>query len=195
MKSFILIFYSFTLILFSFSQCTSKLESNFNVNSFEGVDFTGKLVKLSEIKSPRVVLNVYSPTCIPCFKEIPTLNYLAGEMKKDSLGEIYMVVDPLNVVDGGESLPPGELEKKSIEIMKAEVEKRGIELPVLIMKPPFKVTPGEGLITGTPETLLFKTSPLILYYNFIGSISEKNSLEEIESDSKVKFFKRILGGV
>ena len=184
------------LVLFIFSMdCRTKRESNLNVQTFVGVDFTGKEISLKDEKTPRLAINVYSPTCIPCFKEIPSLNYLRNEMLHSRLGEFYMVVDPYSLLDGMDGKPFEDVYPEAMRMMKEEVKNRKIELPVLIMKPPFKVTPGEGLITGTPETLLFKTTPLILYYNFIGSISEQESLEDLKNDLKVKFFKRIIGGI
>jgi len=184
------------LVLFIFSMdCRTKRESNLNVQTFVGVDLTGKEVSLKDEKTPRVAINVYSPTCIPCFKEIPCLNYLRNEMLHSRLGEFYMVVDPYSIIDGMDGKPFEDVYPEAMKVMKEEVKNRKIELPILIMKPPFKVTPGEGLITGTPETLLFKTTPLILYYNFIGSISEQESLEDLKNDLKVKFFKRIIGGI
>ena len=184
------------LVLFIFvMNCRTKRESNLNVQTFVGVDLTGKEVSLKDEKTPRVAINVYSPTCIPCFKEIPSLNYIRNEMLNSRLGEFYMVVDPYSIVDGMDGKPFEDVYPEAMRVMKEEVKNRKIELPVLIMKPPFKVTPGEGLVTGTPETLLFKTNPLILYYNFIGSISEQESLEDLKNDLKVKFFKRIIGGI
>ena len=184
------------LVLFIFSMdCRTKRESNLNVQTFVGVDLTGKEVSLKDEKTPRVAINVYSPTCIPCFKEIPSLNYLRNEMLHSRLGEFYMVVDPYSIIDGMDGKPFEDVYPEAMKVMKEEVKNRKIELPILIMKPPFKVTPGEGLITGTPETLLFKTTPLILSYNFIGSISEQESLEDLKNDLKVKFFKRIIGGI
>jgi thiol-disulfide isomerase/thioredoxin len=184
------------LVLFIFGMdCRTKRESNLNVQTFVGVDLTGKEVSLKDEKTPRVAINVYSPTCIPCFKEIPSLNYIRNEMLNSRLGEFYMVVDPYSIVDGMDGKPFEDVYPEAMRVMKEEVKNRKIELPILIMKPPFKVTPGEGLVTGTPETLLFKTNPLILYYNFIGSISEQESLEDLKNDLKVKFFKRIIGGI
>jgi hypothetical protein len=110
------------------------------------------------------------------------------------MGEFYMVVDPTLLVEDAK-LSQEELEKKAISIMQMEVQKRNIELPILVMREPFRVDPQKGLVTGTPETLLFKTSPLRLYYNFLGSISEKTDPIEIEKDSRVKFFMRTLGGI
>lgn len=192
MKSIVCCFF---LIVGSVISCRTEKHSNLDVDSFVGVDLEGNSKILKEMNSPRLAINVYSPTCVPCFKEIPTLNYLRKEMVRTGLGEFFMVVDPYSITDQLEEVPFESIYEEAKKIMKEEVTKRGIELPILIMKPPFKVTPGKGLITGTPETLLFKTKPLILYYNFIGSISENENSEEIQNDLKVKFFKRVLGGI
>jgi thiol-disulfide isomerase/thioredoxin len=175
--------------------CGTYQESNLGVEKFTGVDLGGNFIELSKLSTPRIAINVYSPTCIPCYKEIPTLNHLYEEMEKTGQGKFFLVVDPITVVEDGEGLSSEDREKKSIQIMQEEVKKRGIKPPVLVMKPEFRVTPGTGLITGTPETLIFRTGPLRLYYNFIGSISEKQTEEEILNDSKVKFFKKVLGGM
>jgi hypothetical protein len=192
MKSNILIL---LLILTTSFNCRTKRVSNFYIDSFAGKDLLGKEIEFRDLNFPRVAINVYSPTCIPCFKEIPTLNYLREEMLRSHLGEFFMVVDPYSIVEGSENKTFEEVYPLAVRLMQEEVSKRNITLPIIIMRPPFKVTPGAGLITGTPETLLLKTNPLILYYNFIGSISEKETIEAIQNDLKVKFFKRTVGGI
>lgn len=180
-----------------FIQCTASKQSNLNVHLFSGVDIEGKTVKLSEIRDARrIALNVYSPTCVPCYKEIPTLNYLYKEYSAGNHLKFFMVVDPYLITESPASEKEETVTAKASGIMKEEAVKRKIDLPVLIMKKPFQVVSGQNstaLITGTPETLLFKTDPLILYYNFIGAISEKEKEEEITADAKVKFFKSIAG--
>lgn len=183
-------------ILFIILSCYTQKQSNFDISEYEGIDLEGKSVVLSNLPEfRRIALNVYSPTCVPCVKEIPALNYLHSEMKRENLGAFFMVVDPYNVTAEEDSVPFEEVSKKAAEIMKREVVEKKIDLPVLIMKKPFKVEPKNGLITGTPETLLFKTKPLILYYNFIGAINESGNLEEIKKDNKVNFFKKVIGGI
>lgn len=183
----------FILILIFLLSC-SREESNFNLQSLEGVDLEGKTFQFNAItKMQRMALNVYSPTCVPCVKEIPVLNYLRKEMINKNLGEFYMIVDPYTLVD--EDIKDiNEAIQKASEIMKKEIQEKKIEMPVIIMKPPFKVLPGEGLVTGTPETLLLKTNPLVLYYNFIGAISQESDLEKIKSDKKIDFFIQLVGG-
>lgn len=192
---FHLILNIFLLILgvFAFGSCNSQRVSNLNVAQFEGFDLNGKLIKLDEIPASRIALNVYSPTCVPCVKEIPVLNHVYREISKNESLKFYMVVDPALLIENP-AIPESEQIKQATEIMKKEVIDKKIELPILIMKSPFKVIPEGGLITGTPETLLFKTKPLTLYYNFIGPISEKSELSEIQKENKVKFFIKTLGG-
>ncbi|MCB1141403.1 MAG: TlpA family protein disulfide reductase [Leptospiraceae bacterium] len=170
--------------------CKTKKESNFFVKDFSGRLVTGEEVHFSDLKVPRLAVNVYSPTCIPCFGEIPTLNYLRRVMIEKGYGELYMAVDPNGISQDPEGKEFEALFKEVAPIMKKEAEERGIELPILVMRPPFSVEPETGLITGTPETLLFRTSPLSLYYNFIGSISDKKEISEMERDPKIQFFLR-----
>jgi hypothetical protein len=97
MKSNILIL---LLILTTSFNCRTKRVSNFYIDSFAGKDLLGKEIEFRDLNFPRVAINVYSPTCIPCFKEIPTLNYLREEMLRSHLGEFFMVVDPCSIEEG-----------------------------------------------------------------------------------------------
>ncbi len=177
--------------------CYAKLESNFNLEKWEAVSLDGKIIRLSELNFTRLVLNVYSPDCIPCVKEIPTLNYLHNfiSIKKDF--KLYMVVDPYDIIESSESEDFAVILPKAIQRMKKEVADKKINLEVLVMKKPFRVDSSNpnSLITGRPETLILKTFPLVLYYNFIGAISEANDISLIEKDDKVLFLKKILGGL
>lgn len=182
----------FILTLFS---CGVSQSSNLGTENFIGSTLDGKLVPLRALSYPRIALNVYSPTCVPCYKEIPTLNLIHEELEKSKLGKLYIAVDPYLILDNFENLSEERIFHEARKIMHEEIKKRNIQAEVLIMKPPFRVNPQGGLVTGTPETLLFKTNPLRLYYNFIGSISEKQTVDEIRKDNRYKFFMKILGGI
>jgi len=174
--------------------CSPKIDSNFGVNEFEGVFLDGKSVKFSELSYDRIALNVYSPTCVPCVKEIPALNYIVRQILGKKNLALFMVVDPYQLVENSEKMQFDEIFPKVKEVMQKEILARNIQFPVIVMKRPFRVNPEGGLVTGTPETLLFKTKPLSLYYNFIGPISEANELSVINQDAKILFFLRMLGG-
>ena len=106
-----------------------------------------------------------------------------------------MVVDPYSIVDEDKNLPFHDAYSLARKTMEEEVSKHNILLDVIIMKKPFKILPQKGLITGTPETLLLKTDPLVLYYNFIGPISSGKEEGKLQNDPKVLFFKRMMGGI
>ncbi|TGK00681.1 TlpA family protein disulfide reductase [Leptospira semungkisensis] len=180
-------------LLAALAVCAPSEQSNLGVQSFEGITLEGKAIRIADIPAERVALNVYGPNCIPCVKEVPVLNHLHAELQKDPHIKLYMVVDPTVFFDNPEKLSEEELLKQASVLMKEEVRKFGIKLPVIIMKSPFRISRNEGLVTGTPETLLFKTKPLVLYYNFIGPISEESDAVKIPKDMKVIFFKRMAG--
>ncbi|MEM7179793.1 MAG: TlpA family protein disulfide reductase [Spirochaetota bacterium] len=182
------------LIVFFLFSCSTHKQSNFHVEKFVGVTLDGKEVVIRNLNARRVALNVYSPTCVPCFKELPALHYLYDEMQKNKAGELYIVVDPYSLQDGQETKSAATALRSAQAMMQLEKEKRGIRIPILIMKPPFAVKPEGGLVTGTPETLLFDTKPLSLFYNFIGPLSEAQEISEITQEPRVVFFKRMFAG-
>ncbi|EQA36949.1 antioxidant, AhpC/TSA family [Leptospira inadai serovar Lyme str. 10] len=186
---------SFLLILVGSATCAPSEQSNLGVQSFEGVTLDGQTIRLSDIQAERIALNVYGPNCVPCIKEVPVLNYLYKDLASNPRIKLYMVVDPTVFVDSPEKMTEEQIIKEANIQMREEIRKYGIKLPVLIMKKPFRISRNDGLVTGTPETLLFKTKPLVLYYNFIGPISEESDVLAIPKDGKVIFFKRMAGSV
>lgn len=182
------------LFLLIFGQCAPSKSSFFGEAEWQAVDISGNPVQFSDFEYELVALNVYSPDCVPCWKEIPALNYIHSEiLAQFPSRKLFMVVDPYQIVpDLPRTASWGEAFGKAKERMLSEVKERKILLPVLFMKPPFEIKQG-GLVTGTPETLLFETKPLRLYYNFIGSISEESKLDAIQMDPKVKFFRHQFG--
>ncbi|EMY78234.1 redoxin domain protein [Leptospira weilii serovar Ranarum str. ICFT] len=168
-------------------------QPNLGIQEFQGMTLDGKPVRLSEMSASRLVLNVYGPNCIPCIKEIPALNYLYQELQKDPKIQFYMAVDPALFFDEPETMSEDELLTKAVPLVKEEIRKYGIQVPTLLMKKPFRVSRTDSIVTGTPETLLFKTKPLLLYYNFIGPISEESNPQRLSVDQKVLFFKRMAG--
>ncbi|WP_423789980.1 TlpA family protein disulfide reductase [Leptospira kmetyi] len=186
------IFLFFILSIFGLF-CAPSEQPNLGVQDFQGITLDGKQIKLSEVSAPRLVLNVYGPNCVPCIKEIPALNYIYQEIQKDPKIQFYMAVDPALFFDEPETMSEEELLTKAIPLVKEEIHKYGIQVPTILMKKPFRVSRNNSIVTGTPETLLFKTKPFVLYYNFIGPISEEANLQRLSVDQKVLFFKRMAG--
>lgn len=153
----------------------------------------GNAIFLGTTDKELLALNVYSPDCVPCWKEIPALNYLFSEIQtKYPNRALFLVVDPYQIVDIPRTASWTEAYEKGKARMEKEVKERKINLPVLFMKPPFEVKE-DFLVTGTPETLLFETKPLRLYYNFIGALSEESNIENLKKDPKVNFFRHEFG--
>ena len=195
-KNIIKNFHISTLLFFFLVHCYAKVESNFNIDQWQGLDLQGNTVILKDLNYKRIALNVYSQTCKPCIEEIPTLNYLDSEIKKDKSLKLYLVVDPYDITEKNRTETFSVVYPLATKIMQEEKTKRSIQAEILIMQPPFKISPPpeQGLITGRPETLLFKTNPLLLYYNFIGPISTSKEIQDIQKEAKVLFFLKMLGG-
>lgn len=189
MKASLILIISLCLI-----SCAPAKTSYFGEGSFVGVMATGEEIQFASLEKDQIALNVYSPDCVPCWKEIPALNLLHAELQnKYPSKAIYMVVDPYQIVpDVTDELPFGKVYQMAKERMESEIKNRKIQLPIVYMKQPFRVKEG-GLVTGTPETLLFETKPLRLYYNFLGSISEQTTKDTIEKDPKFNFFRYQFG--
>ncbi|TGN19372.1 TlpA family protein disulfide reductase [Leptospira idonii] len=183
----------FFLIL-SLTFCAPAKSSYFGESEWSGVTESGEEIFFSSLDKDQIALNVYSPDCVPCWKEIPALNFLHEQIQeKFPRKALYLVVDPYQTVpDLPEQAGWGEAFSKAKARMEKEKISRGIHLPILFMKPSFRVKEG-ALVTATPETLLFETKPLRLYYNFIGSISEETSLDAIRKDPKIEFFRHQFG--
>ncbi|MBE8359439.1 TlpA family protein disulfide reductase, partial [Leptospira interrogans serovar Pomona] len=109
-------------------------------------------------------------------------NYLYQDMQKDPKIQFYMAVDPTLFFDEAETMSEEELLTKGIFLVKEEIRKYGIQVPTLLMKKPFRVSRTGSIVTGTPETLLFKTKPLVLCSVFFGPISEVANLQGLTVD-------------
>jgi hypothetical protein len=169
-------------------QCSPKSPPNLGIETWVLEDESGITFRLAEKEWEHLALNFYSQTCVPCIKEIPALNWASKNLSNPN-HKIWMVVDPTGIAGEDDFQKAMPIAK---EIMRNEVLKRGIQLPIYFIHPPFEVKQS-GLVTGTPETLILKKNPFQLFYNFIGPISESDSVAVLERDPKMKFFLRIMG--
>ncbi len=76
-------------------------------------------------------------------------------------------------------------------VLEQEKQRRNIQIPFVIVEPPFKID-SDQFVTGTPETLIFTTKPLMLRYNFVGPITTSQNHQEILLSSRYKFFVSLL---
>lgn len=179
----------FLLILFVLGvSCRPEVHSNFDVAKWSGKSLDNRPIQFSQIKSPGLVLNFYSPTCPPCIAELPALHALHREAQKKN-GQMYIVLEGRPEAHGLEPVPATspELAFNAIrDRMQQDIQKFDIRIPVLILDPPFNISQS-GLITGTPETLFFQTNPLVLKYNFLGPLSQGETEAELQADSRFQF--------
>ncbi|WCL49943.1 hypothetical protein [Leptospira sp. GIMC2001] len=185
------------LILLTFlfsSNCLKDATDQMGMGVFTGAFLSNsEKVNLSELPHEVLALNVYSPNCPPCVRELPTLHRIQERFSKDPRFGIYIVVDPIQVSESVEGdFGSSDPVIRAQAIMKQEILTQKIKIPVIFLDSPFRIEPG-SFVTGTPETIMVRTKPWNIFYNFIGSISEKRTDVEIDSDSKVRFFFNTIG--
>lgn len=160
------------------------LHSNFDVGSWQGTVLgSGQKVRFADVRSHKLVLNVYSPTCQPCIEEIPALNLAAGKLASQKI-PFYMVVDARPELHGLPKDAPRSVLEARLEQDRVRYK---IALPIVLMDGPL-VSPRTGVVTGNPETMIFDMDPLRLRYNFIGPISTAKSNATLEADPRLAFF-------
>lgn len=169
--------------------CSPTKKPNFGVEHWKGETLEGETVDFSKVDAPRMVVNFYSPTCQPCIEELPALNYFYDQLRERGI-PFYMAVESWPEPNGlplTDDAPREKILSAVKERIRKDVEKYNIRVPIVIMDESFHIEPGFGLITGTPETLIFSTDPMVLEYNFIGPISTATTPGELESDSRLNF--------
>ncbi|MCC5813311.1 MAG: TlpA family protein disulfide reductase [Leptospira sp.] len=185
---------AFVLLFHTITNCLSQDTNQMVSKDWKGrfLD-SGESIALADLPHSVVALNVYAPNCIPCWKEIDVLNRIQTRLSKDANFGIYMIVDPKLVSESVDGFTDGDdFVKFATEVMKREKRERNIQLNIIIMEPPFRVS-NSSFVTGTPETILVRTNPWNIYYNFIGAISDEKEILKIDNDPKVKFFFSSLG--
>jgi thiol-disulfide isomerase/thioredoxin len=168
--------------------CSPKQRSNLGVDQLSGWTADGKQVQLASLRAPAVVLNFYSPTCKPCIEELPALERFYEEASRLGV-PMYLTLEPdleKNGVEGVQTTDAGQIREHLIARVMEDVKRYNIKIPVLVLDRPFAIEPG-NLVTGTPETLLFRTAPFRLHYNFIGPVSTASNDEELARSSRYKF--------
>lgn len=190
------------VLISSVVACRPGVRSNFEVDRWAGTpleaaatDAATASVRFAEIpNSAGLILNVYSPTCGPCIDELPALKLLHARARE--LGVPMFLIATAFPADHGLELDPGASRAERVQAiadrLRVDVARYGIDVPVVIMADDFRVSERDGLVTGTPETMFFRRSPLVLEYNFLGPISAGETPAEIESETRYKFALRIL---
>ncbi len=190
------------LLSFGLSSCRPPAESNFALAAWRGEKLDGDPVIFSELDRAGamegLVLNFYSPICQPCIEELPALHRLYERARERNV-PLYLAVEQ-DAEKHGIELPSETAEALGreqrqqerllrvllIERLQQDRRKYKINIPFLLMWKDFTIAP-QQLVTATPETLFFKTTPLRLVYNFIGALSAAKSDEELDASSRLNF--------
>lgn len=174
-------------LLLILAACRPEERSNFGVEAWSGRLLDGSVVRFSDLPQKQILINFYSPTCQPCITELPALELLRKEAAARGI-PFYMALEPSA---GAHGLTATGSVESTFEVIRnrmlEDVQKYRITIPVMIMDPPFQIEPGSSTVTGTPETLVLSTRPLLLKYNFIGPISMSQKPREIELETRYKF--------
>lgn len=185
-------------ILLAFVSCRQDREPAFHTDSWRGKTLEGKPVQFSSLDSKRVVLNFYSPTCQPCIDELPALNTLAERLEREGI-PLYMVVESWPEAHGlplSNEAPMDQIEAALRKRIQEDVDQYNIKPTIVLMHPDFKINNEFGLVTGTPETLIFQVDPFELKYNFIGPLSTNHSVGQVEEDSRLFFaYRKATGAI
>lgn len=192
---------SFIIILIFLISCTNSIKNYddfFSNLSFR--DLEGNKWNLNNINKTVIIINFYSPTCAPCIEELPALHMIYQEAKRLNY-EMFLAIEP----DLEKNLPfvPENFKNQPYndeiylflrDVIKQEIKRRNISIPVYIFEPPFRIDKDQ-IITGTPETLIFTTQPLRLRYNFIGPIATTENIEDLKWNTRYQFFIQMLNTI
>ena len=173
------------VILISQLMHCNRQNSPFQMESWRARTIEGTEIKFSEINSPLLILNFYSPTCQPCIEELPALEILYSKASEKG-ASMFIVLEGRPESHGLED--SGEDPYISIRNrMQEDIKRYNINIPVAVIYPEYPVFGEKGLITGTPETVILKTNPLVLKYNFVGPVASGRNLEEIMKDERLSY--------
>lgn len=172
--------------------CSPAYRSNLGVETWSGTTLGGEKVHFADLKAKGVILNFYSPTCGPCIEELPAIEEYYEEAQRRGIAMFVVVEADLekNGVRTGESqaasVDDATLLRLLGERMKVDIAKYKMKVPVVIMDRTFSIRP-DGMVTGTPETLLFRAAPFRLVYNFIGPLSTAPTRQDLRRSSRFSF--------
>ena len=186
---------SFLGLLF-LTGCDRPDQISGELGHLKGTTLEGERIDFSSINADRFVINFYSPTCQPCVEELPALNLLNQELVREGV-PFYMLVEGNTEAHGLMPVPPSDRDtiyQKLKARLEKDVHRYGMEFPVVILDPEFHVSPQNGFITGTPETLVMTGHPLRPVYNFLGPVASSSKPDEIEEESRYQFALRVALG-
>ena len=173
------------------TSCRPGVHTSPEILALEGRTLQGQDLPLESVQSRGVVLNFYSPTCIPCIEELPALHVLYQQAQ--SLGiDMYLAVTPdlesngVDVLKASSNPDFQEMYPLLKQRLEQDIQQYDIRIPMMVLKPPFEIKE-QGPVTGTPETVFLMTDPLRLHYNLVGPVTMGKTEQEVMSSSRFQF--------
>ena len=77
-----------TIIMLAFNSCSQKEESFFHKLDLKDLD--GNIIALDQMKGKLIFINLWSTTCKPCLKEMPSIERAKAELEKE--GYVFIAV-------------------------------------------------------------------------------------------------------
>ena len=171
--------YFFCILIIFLNYCQKTSFGYFGTGKWMGYDEQNQKIHLSSLEKNGLVINFYSPICLPCIEELPALHLLYEEAQRQKVAFYLGISQKMNL---GILKTKGSLR----EILKEDVQNYNIKIPLLFMDKSFEISPSQ-IVQATPETLFFYVDPLTLVYNMVGSISHRKKKEEIKKDPRFQF--------
>ncbi|WBW97769.1 TlpA family protein disulfide reductase [Oceanirhabdus sp. W0125-5] len=143
-----------------------KMSDNSSIN-FETKTVQGKEINSSIFKEHKItMINVWSTTCGPCKEEMPELQELYEEIKKENIG--------VNII----GLVTDAVDDETIELAKKILQVKGVEFDNII---PDEKIKNEVLtwIQGTPTTIFVDSEGNIIDEPIIGAFGKETYKNEI----------------
>ncbi len=193
-------FYKIFLITFLLISCKKSIDYNHYFRNLVFRTLDDQIFRIEEIKTKGIIINFYSPTCLPCIEELPALHLLYSESENFNFSMFLAVESSLEkhlpeIPDGFDELNFDEKSKNLlIQVLRKEIQQRNIQIPMILVDRPFRID-SDQMITGTPETLFFSTNPLNLHYNIVGPITNQTNQELIRKDSKYIFARNLIQAI
>ena len=168
------------------------------MHHWQGIEVESRQpIYFAKISGNGLVLNFYSPSCVPCVEELPALEALYRDGQKQGT-PVFLVVfaellDSLvdsekkprddqenqsqneNVANLSTNLGPGKglLHQARLALLQKDMQRRNIRIPMVLLDAEFAIIENSAVrpvITGTPEN------------DFFSRESAKNSVAESESN-------------
>ncbi len=142
----------------SFKELKAKIDTTYSLLTIDGktilIDLKDNKLLSKELEGKTVLLNFWATWCPPCIEEMPMLNKVYEEYKKD-----FVVIGILYE------------KNKDKEVLKAFIKKHKMKFPVTISAENFRLAKNIGNVSRIPESFLYDENGNFIK-KYVGVIDE-----------------------